>query len=120
MLFRSIHFLGFSNDVPQLMMASDLSVSSSSQEGLPVYLLEALMAGLPIIATNSRGHADLVEEGVNGYIVDVADKSQFAEKTTELYKDVVLRNNLASSSTRRLDGYRISDIMSLMRDLYGE
>jgi len=60
-LEKQVHFLGFRNDINILLKISDIAISSSKQEGLPVNLLEAAYAGLPIAATDCRGNRDIVE-----------------------------------------------------------
>lgn len=117
-LTNQIHFLGYRNDIPQLMMASDLSVSSSSQEGLPVNLLEALAAKLPIIATDSRGHGDLVMDGENGYIVSKNDPQRFSEKTLSAYRDQLAHSRIAKSSIERLKEYRMQEVISALSTVY--
>lgn len=117
-LGAQIHFLGYRNDIPQLMMTSDLSVSSSSQEGLPVNLLEALVAGLPIIATDSRGHGDLVEDDVNGYIVDKNEPKLFSSKVEHAYHDSKKRTEMSKASSGQLRSYRIVDITPIMKKVY--
>lgn len=119
-LAAEIHFLGYRQDIPQLMMMSDLSVSSSSQEGLPVNLLEALAAGLPIVATDSRGHADLVKDGVNGYIAKKDDAQQFTEKVIDIYENKPTRVQMSKTSTGLLKDYLIDDIAPLMHSIYTE
>lgn len=119
-LGRQIHFPGYRHDIPQLMMASDLAVSSSSQEGLPVNLLEALMAELPIVATDSRGHIDLIKDGFNGYLVDITDKQKFAVKIANIYNDNIKRDKLALNSIKQLNGYRLADIMPVFTEIYAQ
>lgn len=93
-LEKQVHFLGYRNDIPQLMMASDLAVSSSSQEGLPVNLLEALAAGLPIVATDCRGNRDISLLSIDTRIISMRDRKAFAELTEEfLYRQVETRIN---------------------------
>jgi glycosyltransferase involved in cell wall biosynthesis len=62
-------FLGLRSDVPDLMSAADGFVLSSDMEGLPLVLLQACAAGLPIVATNVSGNPEVVIHGVNGYVV---------------------------------------------------
>lgn len=69
-LESQIHFLGYRSDIPQLIMSANLAVSSSSQEGLPVNLLEALVAGLPIVATDCRGTRDVTKHAEHVVVVD--------------------------------------------------
>ena len=79
-LENQIKFLGFRKDVPQLIMMSDLSISTSKQEGLPVNIMEGIYCGLPIVATACRGNRDLIENGKNGFIVGINDKEEFCKK----------------------------------------
>jgi len=79
-LESQIHFLGFRNDIPKLLKISDLAVSSSMQEGLPVNIMEAIYVGLPVVATDCRGNRDLIKNGKNGYIVGIDDKQEFCNK----------------------------------------
>jgi L-malate glycosyltransferase len=64
-----VRLLGHRDDIPQLLAASDCFVLSSRSEGLSCSIIEAMAAGLPIIATDVGGNKDLVEDGVNGYLV---------------------------------------------------
>lgn len=84
-LSQQIHFPGFRRDVPKLIKLSDMAVSSSRQEGLPVNVMEAIYVGLPIVATRCRGNADLIDSGKNGYIVDVDDSDGFCENVLRVY-----------------------------------
>lgn len=76
---KNAHFLGYRNDVPKLLKISDLAVSTSKREGLPLNIIEALMCGLPVVATNCRGNRDLIEEGTNGYLVEIDDVRKMEE-----------------------------------------
>ncbi|MBQ4154081.1 MAG: glycosyltransferase [Clostridia bacterium] len=84
-LEEKIHFLGFRRDIPKLIKISDIAVSSSNQEGLPVNVMEAIYVGLPIVATACRGNADLIDNGKNGYIVDINDSKGFCENVMKVY-----------------------------------
>jgi len=64
-----VRFLGLRSDIPELMSAADGFVLSSDMEGLPLVLLQACAAGLPIVATNVSGNPEVVIHGVNGYVV---------------------------------------------------
>ncbi len=59
--------LGYRRDIRQLVGLSDVSVSSSRQEGLPINLVEAMALGNPVVATDVRGNRDLVQDGESGY-----------------------------------------------------
>ncbi|MDL2292007.1 glycosyltransferase family 4 protein [Acholeplasma sp. OttesenSCG-928-E16] len=73
MLDSNIKFLGWRSDIPQLLCCSDVYVASSIREGFGINLIEAMAAGLPAIATRNRGHSTIIDDGVNGYLVDLKD-----------------------------------------------
>lgn len=61
-LNNNVHMLGYRNDIPKLMKISDVLLSLSYREGLPVNVIEGMFCGLPIIATDCRGNRDLIRE----------------------------------------------------------
>ena len=73
-----IRFLGIRKDISALMGAADGYVMSSAWEGLPMVLLEAAASGLPIVATNVGGNAEVVRDGVSGYLVPPSDPQMLA------------------------------------------
>lgn len=81
----NVYLLGYRTDVAKLLKATDLQLSLSYREGLPVNVMEGMITGVPVIATNCRGNRDLVQEGINGYIVGQDDK----EKLKELIQKVI-------------------------------
>jgi glycosyltransferase involved in cell wall biosynthesis len=66
---KHVKFLGIRRDIPQLMNAADAYVMSSEWEGMPMVLLEASACGLPIVATNVGGNAEIVLDGQTGFLV---------------------------------------------------
>jgi glycosyltransferase involved in cell wall biosynthesis len=68
-----VRFLGVRHDVPELMNAADGYLMSSAWEGMPMVLLEAAAAGLPIVATRVGGNHELVRDGETGFLVPARD-----------------------------------------------
>ena len=75
-----VQFLGFRRDIPQLIKSSDLAVTASSREGLPLNVMEAIYVGLPIVATACRGNSDLIDQNKNGFIIESDDMEDFRQK----------------------------------------
>ena len=117
-LEKQIHFLGFRKDIPKLLQISDLSVSSSRQEGLPVNIMEAMYVGLPIVATDCRGNRDLVKDGENGYIVPLDDSEMFDERIKTIYVNKTLRNKLKKANKKEISCYMLKDILNKMAKIY--
>jgi glycosyltransferase involved in cell wall biosynthesis len=82
-----VRFLGYRSDIPQFISALDLYVLPSLWEGLPLALLEAMAVGKPIVATQVGGNAEVVEDGVNGYVVPARDPVALARAILRVRRD---------------------------------
>lgn len=76
---------GYIQDVKQVLTEADCFVFPSFQEGLPVAVMEAMAAGLPIVASRIRGVTDLIEHGQGGYLVQSFDPVEYAEKVRRMF-----------------------------------
>ena len=82
-LEKNIHLLGERPDSETIVIAYDIFLTTSQYEGLPYAPIEAMRAGVPILATNVVGNSELVIEGKNGYLIDLEWSKSVEEK---LYK----------------------------------
>ena len=82
-LEKNIHLLGERPDSETVVIAYDIFLTTSQYEGLPYAPIEAMRAGVPILATNVVGNSELVIEGKNGYLIDLEWSKSVEEK---LYK----------------------------------
>jgi glycosyltransferase EpsD len=89
-----VDFLGFRNDIDRLLPLCDIAVASSLREGLPVNIMEAMACGLPIIASENRGHKELVHNDHNGWIIATNSPKAMAEKIILLANNKELRVKL--------------------------
>jgi glycosyltransferase involved in cell wall biosynthesis len=71
----SVRFVGTREDVPEFMTVADGYLMSSAWEGMPMVLLEAAAAGLPIVATRVGGNLEVVRDGVTGFLVPPSDSA---------------------------------------------
>ncbi len=90
-----ITFLGFSDKIPELLSASDVFVFASEYEGFGLVLLEAMVSGLPIIATSTGAIPEIIQHGVNGFLVPFFEKAKFVGFMQQL-EDKSLRHRLGS------------------------
>lgn len=111
-------FLGYRKDIVDLMNLSDVVVSTSKQEGLPVNLLEALSVGKPIIATNSRGNRDLVKDNYNGFLIEIHDSKDMSDKINQLYNNKDLQRNMSICSKKESRKYDIKNVLEIMKKIY--
>lgn len=76
---KSVHFLGYRSDIPDIMSAADAYVMSSDWEGMPLVLQEASSVGLPIVCTDVGGNKEVVITGKTGFIVQPRSHYALAE-----------------------------------------
>lgn len=79
-LEKNIHLLGERPDSETIVIAYDIFLTTSQYEGLPYAPIEAMRAGVPILATNVVGNSELVIEGKNGYLIDLEWSEAVEEK----------------------------------------
>jgi glycosyltransferase involved in cell wall biosynthesis len=84
---QAVRFLGYRTDVPNVLHALDVAVSSSDFEGTPAVMIEYMDAGLPVVATAVGGVPDVIEHGVHGLLVPPQDPPALAGAVAELLRD---------------------------------
>jgi glycosyltransferase involved in cell wall biosynthesis len=100
-LSERVELLGARVDIPELLARSDVFVLSSRSEGFPVSILEAMAAGLPVVATDVGGVAEAVEDGETGFLVPAADTEALARALERLVSDADLRRRLGAAGRAR-------------------
>ncbi|QDP99983.1 glycosyltransferase family 4 protein [Lysinibacillus fusiformis] len=96
-----VTFLGNQSKVTELLAQAQLFVLLSDWEGLPIAIIEAMRAGLPIIATNVGGVSELITDNDNGFIIDREDKELLKQRLRQLLTDAALRQKMGDASERR-------------------
>jgi glycosyltransferase involved in cell wall biosynthesis len=96
-----VQVLGERSDVPDIVKAADTACLSSSAEGVPMVLLEAMALGKPIVATDVGGVADAVEHEKTGLLVPSADDEAFASALLRLASDRALAERLGHAARER-------------------
>ena len=115
-LENNIHFLGYRKDIPRLLKISNLSVSSSLREGLPVNIIEAMLSGLPVVALNCRGAKDIIQNGKNGYLVSIDSKTIIDDFAKAISK-CINKNNIKDPKAT-VNMYTLEKVVKYMGDIY--
>ncbi len=104
-----VRLLGYRTDMETLLHTADVAVSSSVREGLGINLVEAMAVGLPVVATRIRGHADLITDGENGFLVDYKSPHELADKLLELYKSPQRRAEMARKAVELVQPFLLDN-----------
>ena len=115
----SVEMLGEREDVAQLMAAADAVVLPSLREGLSNVILEAMMAGRPVVASNVGGNPELVEHGVTGSLFTSDDDAVLADAIGTLAANPRTRERMGRTArTRAVDRYSIGAMVGAMERHY--
>jgi glycosyltransferase involved in cell wall biosynthesis len=100
-LGKRLRLLGYRDDVPALLAAADIFVLPSHFEGLPMSVIEAMLTGLPVVATNIRGPREQVVDGVTGLVVPAGAVAPLAAALGRLAADAGLRGKMGAAARAR-------------------
>jgi serine/threonine protein kinase len=106
---NKISFTGIRSDVASLMLASDIGLLCSHQEGFSNAILEAMAAGLPMIVTDVGGNPEAVLAGETGLVVPPHDPEALAESLVSLARDPLLRKTYGEAGRARLEAQFLLD-----------
>jgi glycosyltransferase involved in cell wall biosynthesis len=116
-----LHFLGRRDDVPELLGAADLFVLPSRFEGLPLAVLEAMAAGLPVVGTQVCGTQEAVADGRTGQLVPPDDPPALANAITALLSQPALAARFGAAGQQRFARlFGAGRMAQETADLYGE
>jgi glycosyltransferase involved in cell wall biosynthesis len=115
---NKVKFLGFRNDIPEICIASDIFVFPSYQEGLPVSVMEAMSAGLPVICARIRGNTDLIQDGYGGFIHAPEDCIGFAQSIDKLIENNELRKEMGKRNKEEVKKYDKHVVKERMKEIY--
>jgi glycosyltransferase involved in cell wall biosynthesis len=115
-----LRMLGYRADIPALLAAADIFTLPSRFEGLPMSVIEAMLTGLPVVATNVRGPAEQVVDEVTGLSVPAGDQVALGSALGRLVRDPDLRARMGQAGRQRaLERYDESKVLSRTLDLLG-
>lgn len=110
-LQETIYFLGEREDIPNILAGVDLFVLSSLSEGMSITLVEAMAAGLPIIATEVGGNPDLIDHGKNGILVPKGDENAMASAILKVLKNTKIARSLGAEARKKYESEYTLDMM---------
>lgn len=101
-LGRQFFFTGARDDVPDLLTLFDVFVISSVNEGFSNAIIEAMAAGVPVVAADSGGNREAVEDGITGLLFEPCDSNALARSLLHLLKDKQLMEEMGKTGNRRI------------------
>jgi glycosyltransferase involved in cell wall biosynthesis len=110
--------LGWRRDIPEILAATDIFVLTSLWEGLPRVLPQAMIMGIPIVATGVDGTPEAVTDGLNGFLVDPHDVRGMAEKIVYLLDHSEKAIDMGRRGKKMVEEFDIWKMVSEQEELY--
>ncbi|MBI5411621.1 glycosyltransferase family 4 protein [Candidatus Peregrinibacteria bacterium] len=98
----NIHFLGWRDDIPELLKASDIVILPSLKEAFGMVLVEAMASGVAVIGTNRGGIPDIVQDGVTGLLVPPANSEKIVEAIYTLIQNPDLKRDMGKKALQHV------------------
>ncbi len=117
-LEEKIKFLGNRHDIPELLSQADLFILSSRYEGFGLVIIEAMAAGLPVIAGNIHGPKELITDGINGVLFESENHIDLADKICDLYENRDKMPEISENARKFAQEFDISVMVSKYNDVY--
>jgi len=117
----SVIFVNSGYDINEYLQVSDLFILPSYHEGLSNSLLEAMACGLPVISTRVGGSIDVIEDGINGLLVDVGNEEQLIYVISSVLNDTSMAVRLGENARKTVvERYNLDKIVETYVKLYSE
>jgi glycosyltransferase EpsD len=115
---KNVWLMGYRNDMDQLLLAADVAVSSSLREGMGINLVEAMAVTLPVVASRIRGHADLIVDGQNGFLVAPRNAQAMADRLAFLYENPDARHSMREKTRALVKPFLLQNARTATTDIY--
>lgn len=113
-----VSFLGYRPDIPEILAGSDLFLFPSLREGLSVAVMEAMKAGLPVVAKKIRGNVDLIEQGEGGILVEHGTPAEYAEAVRYIKDHPGTARRMGTWNQRHIRNFSEEKVEEKMREIY--
>lgn len=115
---KRVHFLGFSNNVAELMSKHSIYVLTSRSEGFGMVLTEAMAMGCPCISYDLSGPSEIIVNNVDGILVESQNKDLLVKVLENLINDAELRRDLGGRAIQNVQRFFIHDIAKMWIHLF--
>ena len=113
-----IIFLGYTTELQKYINISDALITASYREGLPLNVMEAMATKKAVVASNNRGHRELVQDEKTGYIIEPTNNNGYARTIKKLYDDNSLLIRMGQNGYEVLKPYSSKNVMSELKKIY--
>ena len=119
-LREAVTLTGYRSDIPEIMGATDVFCLTSTSESFGNVLVEAMAAGVPCVSTDCGGPADIITDGVDGYLVPVGDAEAVARAIVSILDDPEKMARMRAAAARKSEDFSIDAMVEGWVRVYDE
>lgn len=119
-LYKKVLILGYRSDISQLLAVMDIFCLTSKMEGLPISLIEAMAAGLPVVGSDVPGIKDVIEHGANGFLIPQNDTAALKDALLNLVINDSLCERMGNQSKLLAKSYSMESCITNYEKLFPE
>jgi glycosyltransferase involved in cell wall biosynthesis len=108
----SLHFLGWRKDIPEILRATDIFVLPSLREAFGLSIVEAMASGVPVVATDTGGARDIIENSKSGLLVPPGDSESLKNALKTLIDNPAQRQDMAKNALGRVKSHFTAERMA--------
>lgn len=117
-LENNVKMLGYITNLEDIQHITDVSISCSKREGLPLNIVEAMLSGSPVVACINRGHKELIKDQYNGYLVKVDDIEMMSNRILDFLKDKDLYEEICNHAKEYALDYGYKNVKEELERVY--
>lgn len=117
-LEKQVIFTGYCQNVRDMLAAADCFIFPSFQEGLPMAVMEAMRAGLPVVAKKIRGNVDLIEDGCGGILVTNGNAAEYKDAVMQLKNAKQHSQQMGEWNRKRIIHFSVEKVVKKMEEIY--
>lgn len=119
-LDEQVVFAGYCEKIPDVLLQADCFAFPSKREGLPVAMMEAMRAGLPVLALDIRGNHDLISDGEGGFLFEEGNASDYVKGLSFFLDYPEEAKRMGEWNKKRVQDFSIDLVEEKMRRIYAE
>lgn len=117
-LERNVKLIGYVTNLQDYQHIIDVQVSCSLREGLPLNIVESMLSGNPVVASLNRGHRELIQNGINGYIVDPNDYEAMGNRVLNLLDNDDLCKRIVQNAIIFAQDFTFTSVKKELEEIY--
>jgi len=119
-LLNEVKLRGSVNNVPEYLSRADIYIHGAFKEAFGLVLLEAMASHLPVVTTNGGGNSELIQNDINGYLIEFRNSIDFIDKIKYLIDNKNIRLRMGENSFKFSESYNIDKYENILNQLYSQ